>query len=181
MKKINSDKINFEVHKGSVLYIFELKGKYINLKKIDNSNDDKKVEIINLDHDNIMFKRISRNKFYNLNYSDIEKDNLVNDIIINLSDSYILKETIDLNYLINAIKKHYINIIVDNGNIALSLNNDRLSIVLLSNNTIIGEIIRDYDVRVKVDKKYLNDSLQLLSQYVLLYNDNQKKLVKTFD
>lgn len=177
MKKINSDKINFEVHKDSILYIFELKGKYINLKKIDNSVDDKKIEIINLSHDSILFKRMYRNKFYNLN-SDIEKDKLVNEILENLSDSYILKETIDLNYLINSIKKHYINIIIDNGDIALSLNNDKLSIVLLSTNTIIGEIIIDYDVRVKVDKKYLNDSLNLLSQYVLLDNKNQKKLVK---
>ena len=173
MKKINSESLNFVVNKDEYLYVFELKGKNIKLKKIHVGDKKDKIEIIKLSHEEVSFIRIVNGKINNI-YSDIEKDNLTNDIIKNLNTN-LVTEAIDLDYISNSIKKHYINNVIDNGIIALSLNNDKLNIVLLSTNSIIGEIVRDYDVKVKVDKNYLIDTLNLLSEYVLF---NKTKVLK---
>jgi len=169
MNFLNINNFKFEKNKNNYLYILEVKNNVYYLKRICNNE----IIIIKIFDSQVEFNSIRNKQKVILN--DLEK-HIINNDIINALDCDILEDFINFEKITKLIRDSYINIVSYNDLIGLSMINDNLfNIILLKTNSVIGNIRIDYDVKINVDKLYLKDSLDLLSNY--LNSKKNKRLV----
>ena len=171
INNLNISNFKFEKINNDYIYNIEIKNNIYYLKRI---LKDEEVIIIKIFNEQVEFNTIRNNKSIIL--KNKEKNIIANEII-NTLNSNMLVDFINFNKLSELIHNSYIKIDYSNDLLGLSvINNNLINIILLKTNNVIGNIKIDYDVKINVDKLYLKDSLDLLSDY--LNSKKNLKLVK---
>ena len=168
INNLNINNFKFEKKNNNYLYIIEIKNNIYYLKRILNNNE---IIIIKILNNQVEFNSIRSKK--NPNLSNAEKYIIINDIISTLNCKTLV-DFIDFEKMYELVKNSINNLVISNDLIGLAMiNNNLFNIILLKTNIVIGYIRIDYDVKINVEKLYLKDSLNLLSDYI-----NSKKSLK---
>lgn len=180
MKKINIENFKYKAYISDVLYIIEIINNNYYIKRIKNKNSIKNIEIIEIIDNLVNVKSfIYYNKYKIENILGIfEKDEVIKEIFLVLKNINIVNEVLDIDKLMTLFNNNYVDYLISNGNIALSLNtNNVLNVVLLETNCVIGKIIID-TVDIFVDDYYFEETLNLFKNYLCLFKkDNILKKI----
>lgn len=176
MKKININNFKYRKEINNYLYVVEINNDEYKIKRIETLNNSKNIDYITIIDNEADIKKYvySNNSKININLNINDKNTIIEDILIILNNDNIIKDVIDLEKLNKVLKNNYINYIISDGNIGLSLTNNKnnLNIILTDNNKIIGKILLD-DFDMYVDDYYFEDSLKLLKKYLCLFKEEK--------
>jgi len=172
MIKINIENLKLQFEKDNFEYSIERKYNELILMRIDKTNKktkkDKRVIVVDIELFNVSMYGFKNN---------IEKDEVINDIILNLKNNKMAEDICDIDELEKVIKSSYINVLISNCNVGLSNSsiknirgeNFKLDIVLDSSNAIIGYIeCVNGVINVQVEECYKKESLMMFSNLMML-------------
>ena len=158
MNKLNISNLSFKIEVDNSLYIILSKDEFSAIKRITNTIDIKTVEIIYLDKNGITTSKIS--------YKDNKKQT----------------HTLDINNLKNVIKSSYINIVIANDDIGLSMINNLtfkdkgyvFDIVSLDTKKIIGRItIKSKNYIIDAPSDIEESAYLLFKKYLCMFKNEE--------
>lgn len=184
MNKLNISNLSFKIEVDNSLYIILSKDEFSAIKRITNTIDIKTVEIIYLDKNGITTSKISYkdNKKQTQTLTTHEKDELVEDIFENISKFRTVNEALDINNLKNVIKSSYINIVIANDDIGLSMVNTLtlkdngyvFDIVSLDTKKIIGRItIKGKNYIIDAPSDIEESAYLLFKKYLCMFKNEE--------
>lgn len=184
MNKLNISNLSFKIEVDNSLYIILSKDEFSAIKRITNTIDIKTVEIIYLDKNGITTSKISYkdNKKQTHTLTTHEKDELVEDIFENISKFRTVNEALDINNLKNVIKSSYINIVIANDDIGLSMINNLtlkdngyvFDIVSLDTKKIIGRItIKGENYIIDAPSDIEESAYLLFEKYLCMFKNEE--------
>lgn len=184
MNKLNISNLSFKIEVDNSLYIILSKDEFSAIKRITNTIDIKTVEIIYLDKNGITTSKISYkdNKKQTHTLTTHEKDELVEDIFENISKFRTVNEALDINNLKNVIKSSYINIVIANDDIGLSMINNLtlkdngyvFDIVSLDTKKIIGRItIKGKNYIIDAPSDIEESAYLLFKKYLYMFKNEE--------
>lgn len=184
MNKLNISNLSFKIEVDNSLYIILSKDEFSAIKRITNTIDIKTVEIIYLDKNGITTSKISYkdNKKQTHTLTTHEKDELVEDIFENIRKFRTVNEALDINNLKNVIKSSYINIVIANDDIGLSMVNTLtlkdngyvFDIVSLDTKKIIGRItIKGKNYIIDAPSDIEESAYLLFKKYLCMFKNEE--------
>ena len=184
MNKLNISNLSFKIEVDNSLYIILSKDEFSAIKRITNTIDIKTVEIIYLDKNGITTSKISYkdNKKQTHTLTTHEKDELVEDIFENISKFRTVNDALDINNLKNVIKSSYINIVIANDDIGLSMINNLtfkdkgyvFDIVSLDTKKIIGRItIKSKNYIIDAPSDIEESAYLLFKKYLCMFKNEE--------
>lgn len=184
MNKLNISNLSFKIEVDNSLYIILSNDEFSAIKRITNSMDIKTVEIIYIDKNGITTSKTSYkdDKKQTHTLTTHEKDELVEDIFENISKFRTVSEALDINNLKNIIKSSYINIVIANNDIGLSMvntltlkNNDyAFDIISLDTKKIIGRItIKSENYIIDAPSDIEESAYMLFKKYLCMFKNEE--------
>ena len=184
MNKLNISNLSFKIEVDNSLYIILSNDEFSAIKRITNSMDIKTVEIIYIDKNGITTSKTSYKDDEKQTHTltTHEKDELVEDIFENISKFRTVNEALDINNLKNVIKSSYINIVIANDDIGLSMvntltlkdNDYAFDIVSLDTKKIIGRItIKGENYIIDAPSDIEESAYLLFKKYLCMFKNEE--------
>ena len=167
MINVFNGSFEYSINKNDNLYIVSKKDNNYVIKRI-NLNDNSDIVIIKINNNKV-------NMYFSKELKNIEKDNNINSIFNVLNSNETVKCFLDLDSILYNIKNSYINNLISDNKILLSARGCKcnyIDIVSLDNYSIVGNIIIGEDIIINVIEDLKVETLNLLSNYLLLFKQN---------